>query len=202
MIVLKKNIKNNLKIFISTILILNIFSINTFSHSGRTDDSGGHKDNNNVSGLGSYHFHHGMEAHLHNSDGTCSYAINKTQPESLSIFEYLDSIKNNKTNKVNIAYSESYNKGYSDGLNGNSYKNETLEYIYDKKGYNQGYNNGKDILKKEIKNYEIIAIEDANNFKEPKEYFEIKNDAIWKKYLSVYNMRKNEILDEKKRIRI
>lgn len=43
------------------------------AHSGRTDSSGGHKDNQNKSGLGSYHYHcGGYPAHLHTS-GYCPY---------------------------------------------------------------------------------------------------------------------------------
>lgn len=41
------------------------FSTLAFAHGGRTDEYGGHHDYNNVSGLGSYHYHHGYEAHLH-----------------------------------------------------------------------------------------------------------------------------------------
>ncbi len=44
-----------------------------YAHSGRTDSSGGHRDNNNVSGLGPYHFHcGGYPAHLH-PNGVCPY---------------------------------------------------------------------------------------------------------------------------------
>ena len=44
-----------------------------FAHSGRTDSSGGHKDNKNKSGLGSYHYHcGGYPAHLH-ENGICPY---------------------------------------------------------------------------------------------------------------------------------
>ncbi len=32
-----------------------------YAHSGRTDSSGGHKDNKNKSGLGYYHYHHDMD---------------------------------------------------------------------------------------------------------------------------------------------
>lgn len=43
-------------------------------HSGRTDSSGGHRDNKNKSGLGSYHYHcGGYPAHLH-SNGGCPYS--------------------------------------------------------------------------------------------------------------------------------
>lgn len=44
-----------------------------FAHSGRTDSSGGHRDNKNKSGLGSYHYHcGGNPAHLH-PNGICPY---------------------------------------------------------------------------------------------------------------------------------
>lgn len=46
--------------------------ISAFAHSGRTDGSGGHRDNRNASGLGSYHYHHGYSAHLHKG-GYCPY---------------------------------------------------------------------------------------------------------------------------------
>lgn len=42
------------------------------AHSGRTDSQGGHRDNKNASGLGSYHYHHGYSAHLH-PKGVCPY---------------------------------------------------------------------------------------------------------------------------------
>lgn len=54
-----------------TILIAS-FPILALAHSGRTDASGGHKDNKNASGLGSYHYHHGYSAHLH-PNGVCPY---------------------------------------------------------------------------------------------------------------------------------
>lgn len=50
------------------------FSSNLSSaHSGRTDSSGGHHDYKNKSGLGSYHYHHGMGPHLH-KNGVCPYS--------------------------------------------------------------------------------------------------------------------------------
>ena len=43
------------------------------AHSGRTDSHGGHRDNKNKSGLGSYHYHcGGYPAHLH-TNGVCPY---------------------------------------------------------------------------------------------------------------------------------
>lgn len=63
---------------ILTILLITLglisININLFAHSGRTDSNGGHKDNQNKSGLGSYHYHcGGYPAHLH-PNGVCPYA--------------------------------------------------------------------------------------------------------------------------------
>lgn len=50
------------------------WGIEAQAHSGRTDASGGHRDNKNASGLGSYHYHcGGHPAHLH-PGGVCPYA--------------------------------------------------------------------------------------------------------------------------------
>jgi len=68
--------KRLIRIVVSILLTFTlIFSstVSTFAHSGRTDGSGGHKDNKNKSGLGSYHYHcGGYPAHLHTS-GYCPY---------------------------------------------------------------------------------------------------------------------------------
>ncbi len=58
--------------------------IDVQAHSGRTDSSGGHRDNKNKSGLGSYHYHcGGHPPHLH-SGGVCPYAPKDT----ISIGDY------------------------------------------------------------------------------------------------------------------
>ncbi len=78
---------NKISKVLSIILILTFISMTPISsileiqsgitaeaHSGRTDSSGGHKDNKNKSGLGSYHYHcGGNPAHLH-TDGVCPYS--------------------------------------------------------------------------------------------------------------------------------
>lgn len=67
--------KNKLIKLVSLLLILLLVVVAPASaHSGRTDSKGGHKDNKNKSGLGSYHYHcGGHPAHLH-SGGICPYA--------------------------------------------------------------------------------------------------------------------------------
>lgn len=67
---------------IVTIVLICFFSIAicniTFAHSGKTDSNGGHKDNKNKSGLGSYHYHcGGYPAHLH-TNGVCPYSSNSS----------------------------------------------------------------------------------------------------------------------------
>lgn len=70
---MKKYIKKILSILIIILTILSI-QINVYSHSGRTDANGGHRDNKNKSGLGSYHYHcGGHPAHLH-PNGVCPYS--------------------------------------------------------------------------------------------------------------------------------
>ena len=60
-------------LFILAITIIGSSTIYTFAHSGRTDSSGGHRDNKNKSGLGYYHYHcGGYPAHLH-TNGYCKY---------------------------------------------------------------------------------------------------------------------------------
>ena len=77
---MKKGIFSILAIF----LMIASFSISAFAHSGRTDSSGGHKDNKNVSGLGSYHYHcGGYPAHLHNG-GVCPYKSTSSSSSSSS----------------------------------------------------------------------------------------------------------------------
>ena len=82
--------KSKTKIISILLTITSIISIgaNSYAHSGRTDANGGHKDNKNKSGLGSYHYHcGGHPAHLH-TNGICPYASNssssKTTPSSSS----------------------------------------------------------------------------------------------------------------------
>lgn len=46
----------------------------TLGHPGKTDSSGGHKNNKNKSGLGNYHYHYGGNpAHLHDNS-VCPYS--------------------------------------------------------------------------------------------------------------------------------
>lgn len=69
---MKRLIRTVVSILLVFTLILGS-AVSSYAHSGRTDSSGGHKDNKNKSGLGSYHYHcGGYPAHLH-SGGYCPY---------------------------------------------------------------------------------------------------------------------------------
>ncbi|MBR3810733.1 MAG: Ig-like domain-containing protein [Agathobacter sp.] len=69
---MKHRISVLLSLILSILLLLST-SVTAFAHSGRTDSSGGHRDNKNISGLGSYHYHcGGFPPHLH-SGGYCPY---------------------------------------------------------------------------------------------------------------------------------
>lgn len=60
------------------------FSSVAFAHGGKTDSNGGHRDNHNASGLGSYHYHcDGYPAHLH-ENGICPYASSNSENMSAS----------------------------------------------------------------------------------------------------------------------
>ena len=71
------------KRFLIALLVICSLVATVSAHSGRTDSSGGHKDNKNKSGLGSYHYHYGgYSAHLH-TNGYCPYT--DTFPSSVKI---------------------------------------------------------------------------------------------------------------------
>jgi len=65
--------KKEFRIIAIMLIIILTIPLVSLAHSGRTDSSGGHRDNKNASGLGSYHYHHGYSAHLH-PNGICPYS--------------------------------------------------------------------------------------------------------------------------------
>ena len=70
------------KVLVALLVVFSLI-VTASAHSGRTDSSGGHKDNKNASGLGSYHYHcGGYPAHLHTS-GYCPYT--DTFPTSVTL---------------------------------------------------------------------------------------------------------------------
>lgn len=74
--------KGKLATVLTVVISIVCVSLNLYAHSGRTDSSGGHKDNKNKSGLGSYHYHcGGYPAHLH-KNGVCPYTSKSSSSSS------------------------------------------------------------------------------------------------------------------------
>lgn len=77
-----KNLKRKIITIILIITSIITIEINAEAHSGRTDANGGHRDNKNKSGLGSYHYHcGGHPAHLH-TNGVCPYSSKSSSSSS------------------------------------------------------------------------------------------------------------------------
>ena len=97
---MKKYIKKIVSILIIILTILSI-QINVYSHSGRTDANGGHRDNKNKSGLGSYHYHcGGHPAHLH-PNGVCPYSSSGRSSTSSSSSESSSSSSSTSSSSSN-----------------------------------------------------------------------------------------------------
>lgn len=83
---MKKGLAKRISIcLMSSMLVFSSVPGTAQAHSGRTDSSGGHHDNKNKSGLGSYHYHcGGNPAHLHDG-GVCPYSSNATTTVATSV---------------------------------------------------------------------------------------------------------------------
>lgn len=83
---MKKGLAKRISIcLMSSMLIFSSVPGTAQAHSGRTDSSGGHHDNKNKSGLGSYHYHcGGNPAHLHDG-GVCPYSSTATTAVASSV---------------------------------------------------------------------------------------------------------------------
>ena len=73
---MKKKNQKIISLFLVFVVCISMSAL-ALGHSGRTDKYGGHHDNKNVSGLGSYHYHHGYGPHLH-PNGVCPYSGNSS----------------------------------------------------------------------------------------------------------------------------
>ncbi len=133
------------------LVIVMLLSSVTFGHSGRTDSSGGHKDNKNKSGLGSYHYHHGIGPHLH-SNGICPYAPVKessitSTKSSTSYSSYIKYDKEVETYQKKLN-SLSFDCGEVDGYLGQRTKNAIMLFQKSENLYVDGKLN--EITKKSI----------------------------------------------------
>lgn len=142
--------KKIIKTIIALLIAMPLTTQLTFAHSGRTDSNGGHRDNKNVSGLGSYHYHcGGHPAHLHNN-GVCPYSGTSSSSSSSSTSSQQDVIAAAKK----YATDSGYNAGYTAGCNGQEF-NDTNSSTYSteyKSGYSNGYEKGKSELETKVNN--------------------------------------------------
>ena len=96
-----KNVLKKVVVVIAILIILTIPTVN-YAHSGRTDANGGHKDNQNKSGLGPYHYHcGGYPAHLHDG-GICPYS-GAASTVSSSSSQSTSTTTSSKPSKVNVS---------------------------------------------------------------------------------------------------
>lgn len=114
--------KRIIPITIAFILVI-ASPIMAMAHSGGTDSAGGHHDYNNVSGLGSYHYHHGYGPHLH-TNGVCPYSSSYSTSSTSS---------GSSSKSYNSGYNAGYENGQYDGFESGK-----------ESGYNEGYDDGYD----------------------------------------------------------
>lgn len=146
--------KKNIKLIVMTLVLMLITSqvIITYfepdvvsAHSGRTDSNGGHRDNKNKSGLGSYHYHcGGYPAHLH-ENGVCPYSS-----------EYIATNKSDNTSNQNNATNDTQSQGNAQTNNGGldySCIYDELTYIAFNPDVYAAIGNNSDALFKHFLNY-------------------------------------------------
>lgn len=119
----------------------------TSAHSGRTDSQGGHHDYQNRSGLGSYHYHHGMGPHLH-PNGVCPYSSSSTSKSSTSGKKVSKYYKSSTVKKVQAKLNKlGYSCGTPDGHCGNKTK-KAIKKFQRKKGMTVNGKINKTLIKK------------------------------------------------------
>lgn len=157
----KKNKLAKIIMVLSLALMTSVSPVD--AHSGRTDSSGGHRDNKNKSGLGSYHYHHGYGPHLHTNG--CPYSSTTTNSDggrSSSSVDHEAQQKKAQEQEQEEVKSKGYNSGYNDGYIGKtsgSYYSGSYSELYQSR-YDEGYTQGREKLEKEkeelnTKGYEL-----------------------------------------------
>lgn len=199
-------------------VVLLSLSKTSYAHSGRTDSNGGHKDNKNVSGLGSYHYHHGFGPHLH-PGGVCEltgggnntsvsspksyyydgyndgYAGKKSN-SSLSSKEGYSSGYNDGVNKLNSEKEQAYNTGYNDGREGEN-SSESSEGEMLKRSYSDGYTKGRnEYIENNKEIYKNYGIEDAAAIREKRTLENSLEQEIVESYNKAYDEKTQEIKNE------
>lgn len=138
---MKKKIAKRISVlFMSSMLAFSSVPGTVQAHSGRTDSSGGHHDNKNISGLGSYHYHcGGNPPHLHDG-GVCPYSSNVSTQVSTSTVDSSAGV----TSKGNTTSTASGNISLSSGTTITISKDiiKIVQDVLNQKGYDCGTADG------------------------------------------------------------
>mgnify|MGYP004480685881 FL=1 len=96
---MRENKRKLISVLLAFLAIISI-GASSYAHPGKTDSSGGHRDNKNKSGLGSYHYHcGGHPAHLH-KNGVCPYLSSSSSNKKKSTSSSNSGNKNTSTATV------------------------------------------------------------------------------------------------------
>lgn len=120
---MRKNRGKKIVSIIAILAALLVMGVNCYAHSGRKDSSGGHRDDENKSGLGYYHYHcGGHPAHLH-SNGICPYSSKeKTSTKKTTTKKTTNTKKTYTTNNKSSAITTSSKPATSKTINVSSIK--------------------------------------------------------------------------------
>lgn len=117
-----KKTKKLVAVFVSMMLVISVFCMSAYGHSGRTDSNGGHTDHS----TGEYHYHHGMHAHQH-ENGVCPYAKEEATSGS-DDFDYSSESKTISSNPRTYEY-KTVEEARELLLNEEDTEAETSEYV-------------------------------------------------------------------------
>ena len=154
--------KKKILLTCTVLLIVCVACILTaIAHSGRTDSNGGHRDNNNVSGLGGYHYHcDGYPPHLH-TNGACPYKTSNTTSSSNTTEENLREKYGIPSNLNDKDFKEGKAYGYKLGYKAGKESGYATGYRFgERNGEDKGYKDGYKKRKEEEKNvaYVVLAV--------------------------------------------
>lgn len=195
-----KDMKKKIRGIILIVLLICSQSLMIDAHSGRTDSSGGHRDNKNKSGLGSYHYHcGGYPPHLHTNG--CPYKGGGSTTRKANSGSSSSSRKNQvyatSVTKKDIRQKGSkigYEHGYAlKDYNANSYSGTySVEY---KEAYEEFFEKGKEKILKEKKEAEEQGYKDGlkNNYNN-----EFSKDVLSEAYKESYEDGKEKYIENKK----
>mgnify|MGYP003473601022 CR=1 FL=1 len=166
------------------------------AHSGRTDSNGGHRDNQNKSGLGSYHYHcGGYPAHLHKG-GVCPYKSSskkKTTTKKKSTTVKASKIKINELEDTTLEVGESLN--LSAKITPSNTKDKTIKWTSSDKEIATVNSKGK-VVAVSAGTVTITATTSNNKKSSIKIIVEEKEEVILEENNVVENMIEENIIEE------